>query len=103
MTEASMNARVPLRLVLLILMIVGSLFSVAWAETVFVQAKTAKLRSGKTSLDKVVADLQYGEALEVVKTEGTWTEGRTRSGVTGWMFASQTTTGTPSVGCDDDV
>ena len=98
-----MNARYPLRLILLILMIVGGLFSVAWAETVFVQAKTAKLRSGKTSLDKVVADLQYGEALEVVKTEGTWTEVRTRSGVTGWIFASKTTTVKPSGGGDDEL
>jgi uncharacterized protein YgiM (DUF1202 family) len=104
MTEANMNVRQPVRLVLLILMMTGGLLSVAWAETVFVQAKTAKLRSGKTSLDKVVADLKYGEALEVVKTEGTWTEVRTRSGVTGWIFASKTTTVKPSgSGGDDDL
>ena len=96
-----MNARHPVRLVILILMMVSSLLSVAWAETVFVQAKTAKLRSGKTSLDKVVADLKYGEALEVVKTEGTWTEVRTSSGVTGWIFAAKTTTVKPTGGDDE--
>lgn len=97
-----MNARHPVCLVILILMMVSSLLGVAWAETVFVQAKSAKLRSGKTSLDPVVADLKYGEALELRKTEGPWMEVRTRSGVTGWIFASKTSTVKPS-GSDDEL
>jgi uncharacterized protein YgiM (DUF1202 family) len=84
------------------LLAVNGAFAVAWAETVFVQAKTAKLRSGKTSLDPVVADVKYGEALEVRKTEGTWLQVETRSGVTGWIFAGKTSTAKPS-GADDEL
>ena len=97
-----MNARQSIRIIIPVLAL-SIMAGTVWAETVFVQAKTAKLRSGKTSLDKVVADLQYGEALEVVKTEGTWTEVRTRSGVTGWIFTSKTTSVKPSGGGDDEL
>ena len=54
---------------------------IALAETVFVQAKTAKLRAGKTSLERVVADLKFGEALDVLKKEDNWLEVSTAAGV----------------------
>jgi hypothetical protein len=36
----------------------------AFGETLYVAAKTAQLRSGKTSLDPVVASLKLGESLD---------------------------------------
>ena len=87
------------RMLILFLVIALSLLSgIALAETVFVQAKTAKLRAGKTSLDRVVADLKYGEVLEVLKKEGDWLEVRTAAGVRGWIFANKTMATKPSSG-----
>ena len=81
-----------------------SLFTgLALAETVFVQGKTAKLRSGKTSLDTIVADLKYGEALEVLRKDGNWLEVQTESGIKGWLFANKITTTKPAGGSDDTL
>jgi uncharacterized protein YgiM (DUF1202 family) len=77
--------------------------SLATAETVFVQGKTAKLRAGKTSLDRVVADLKFGESLDVLRKEGTWWEVVTDSGVKGWIFAGKTTPTKPTGSSDDDL
>lgn len=85
-------------------MLLGLLFltGVALAETVFVQSKTAKLRSGKTSLDSVVADLKFGEPLEVLNKEGNWLHVQTARGAKGWLFAGKTTPTKPA-GSEDDV
>jgi uncharacterized protein YgiM (DUF1202 family) len=96
------NTRQPLRIVLAVLMVLSVMAGSAWAETVFVQAKTAQLRAGKTSLDPVVANVKYGEALQVRKSEGKWMEVETSSGTTGWIFANKTTKVKPSGGGDDD-
>ena len=77
------------------------LTGVALADTVFVQSKTAKLRSGKTSLDNVVADLKFGEPLEVVRKEGSWLEVQTSRGAKGWIFAGKTTSTKPTSSEDD--
>ena len=61
----------------------------AFAETVYVQAKTAQLRAGKTSLDKVTADVRYTDALEVLRRDGSWVEVKTASGQRGWIFANK--------------
>ena len=61
----------------------------ASAETVYVQAKTAQLRAGKTSLDKVTADVRYADALEVLRRDGSWVEVKTASGQRGWIFANK--------------
>jgi uncharacterized protein YgiM (DUF1202 family) len=82
----------------MLILILGGMVSLAWADTVYVQAKTAKLRAGKTSLDPVVTALKYGEALEVVKKEGSWLQVKTRAGKTGWIFTNYTTTVKPSGG-----
>ena len=71
-----------------------------WAETVYVQAKTGQLRSGKTSLDAVVANVRYGEALEVVSRDGSWIEVKTAGGGKGWIFANKVATSKPSGGSD---
>lgn len=81
---------------------VGLLTGMAFAETLYIQSKTAKLRSGKTTLDRVVADLKAGDPLELLRRDGTWVEVRTVDGVKGWLPASNTTTVRPS-GRDEDL
>ena len=71
-----------------------------WAETVYVQAKTAQLRAGKTSLDAVVGNVKFGDALEVVGRDGSWVEVKTSGGARGWIFANKTSTSKPSGGND---
>ena len=68
----------------------------AWAETVYVQAKTAQLRAGKTSLDAVIGNVKFGEALDVVGRDGSWLEVKTSAGARGWIFANKTTPSKPS-------
>ena len=68
----------------------------AWAETVYVQAKMAQLRAGKTSLDAVVGNVKFGEALEVVGRDGSWMEVKTSAGARGWIFANKTSASKPS-------
>ncbi|HEY3198189.1 MAG TPA: SH3 domain-containing protein [Nitrospirales bacterium] len=97
-----MNTRQPVRIVISVMMVLSVMAGTVWAETVFVQAKTAQLRAGKTSLDPVVANVKYGEALEVRKTEGKWMEVETGSGITGWIFSNKTTTVKPS-GSEDEL
>jgi len=96
------KARQPVRIVMPVMMVLSVMAGTVWAETVFVQAKTAQLRAGKTSLDPVVANVKYGEALEVRKTEGKWMEVQTGSGITGWIFSNKTTTVKPS-GSEDEL
>lgn len=72
--------------------------SLAVAETVFIQSRTAKLRAGKTSLDPVVTFLEFGQDLTVLKRDGDWLEVRTESGLTGWIFHNKVTATKPSGG-----
>ena len=71
------------------------------AEPVYVQAKTAQLRAGKTSLDKVTANLRYGDELEVLRRDGTWIEVKTGAGDRGWIFANKVSSTKPSGGDSD--
>ncbi len=88
---------------LFIVLLIGLSLSagVALAETVYVQAKTVKLRAGKTSLDSVVANLKFGEPLEVLRKDGTWLEVQTGTGAKGWIFAGKTTSTKPTSSEDD--
>ena len=90
---------------LLIVLVISLCLSagLALAETVYVQAKTAKLRAGKTSLDAVVADLKFGETLEVLRKDGTWLEVQTGDGMKGWIFTGKTTATKPAGSGDDDL
>lgn len=90
-----------LRTVAVLFVLLGVLEGAALAETLYVQSRTAKLRSGKTSLDQVVAELKMGDRLEILRTDGPWVEVRTTSGVRGWLPASNTTSVKPSGGDDD--
>jgi uncharacterized protein YgiM (DUF1202 family) len=78
--------------------LVGLLASAALAETVYVQAKTAQLRAGKTSLDRVVATLQAGDELELLRRDGRWLEVRMAGGATGWIFENKISKTRPSGG-----
>lgn len=66
------------------------------AETVYVTAKTAQIRSGKTSLDPVVANLQYGQELDVVTREDRWIHVQTTSGAKGWIYSSKVSSTKPT-------
>ena len=84
------------------LVCLGFLVSVVYgATTMYVQAKSAQLREGKTSLSKTVATVQFGEALEVVRQEEDWLEVRTSGGAMGWIFANKTTPTKPSAAGSD--
>jgi uncharacterized protein YgiM (DUF1202 family) len=73
----------------------------ATAETIFVQGKTAKLRAGKTSLDRVVADVKFGDELEVLQKDGNWLEVQTSAGAKGWIYVNKTTPNKPAENNDD--
>src|ERR1044071_9208677 len=84
-------------------MAMALLAGIVSAETVFVQGKTAKLRAGKTSLDPVVVELKFGEALEVLRKDGSWLEAKTAAGKTGWIFANKTSTVKPQEAGDSGL
>jgi len=95
-TRARLNRGRVLTLAIILL----SIGAVASAETVYVQAKTGQLRSGKTSLDNVVANVKFGDALEVLGRDGSWLDVKTSSGARGWIFANKISSGKPSGGSD---
>jgi hypothetical protein len=77
----------------------GLLFAVeASAETVYVSAKSAQLRSGKTSLDPVVVNLKYGQELEVLAREDKWLQVETEKGEKGWIYGAKVSSTKPSGG-----
>jgi len=68
----------------------------AFGETVYVAAKSAQLRSGKTSLDPVVASLKLGETLEVVTRDERWLQVQTSKGVKGWIYHNNVSPSKPA-------
>ncbi len=70
----------------------------AFGETVYVAAKSAQLRSGKTSLDPVVASLKLGETLEVVTREDHWLQVQTSLGFKGWIYYNNVSASKPAGG-----
>ena len=70
----------------------------AFGETVYVAAKTAQLRSGKTSLDPVVASLKLGDTLDVVTREDHWLQVQTSLGFKGWIYYNNVSTSKPTGG-----
>ncbi len=67
-------------------------------ETLYVAAKNAPLRAGKTSLDPVVTTLALGETVEVLKREDRWLQVKTANGVTGWLFDNKVSASKPASG-----
>jgi hypothetical protein len=70
----------------------------AFGETLYVAAKSAQLRSGKTSLDPVVASLKLGESLDVVTREDHWLQVQTTKGVKGWIYYNNVSVMKPAGG-----
>ena len=77
---------------------VTAMTDAAFGETLYVSAKSAQLRSGKTSLDPVVASLKTGDALEVVKRDDRWVQVKTAKGVTGWIYSGNVSESRPTGG-----
>ena len=75
-----------------------SMTDAAFGETLYVAAKTAQLRSGKTSLDPVVASLKLGETLEVVTRNDHWLQVQTTKGVKGWIYYNNVSASKPAEG-----
>jgi SH3 domain-containing protein len=84
--------------VMVSLVTVMMITDLAFGETVYVAAKSAQLRSGKTSLDPVVANLKLGETLEVVKRDDRWMQVLTTKGVTGWIYSGNVSPSKPMGG-----
>lgn len=93
-----MNRRYAFLAIMVLLVTAFTMTEAASGETLYVAAKSAQLRSGKTSLDPVVATLKLGETLEVVKRDDRWVQVRTAKGVTGWIFASNVSSSKPAGG-----
>ncbi len=70
----------------------------AFGETVYVAAKTAQLRSGKTSLDPVVASLKLGDTLDVVTRDDRWLQVQTSQGFKGWIYYNNVSASKPAGG-----
>ena len=90
--------RKPLTTILTVLILWGILCSSALAETVYVNAKTAPLKSDKTASSSVIAELKRGDELSVIKKEGNWYQVRTKQGKTGWIYSFKITTKKPEKG-----
>ena len=74
----------------------------AFGETLYVAAKSAQLRSGKTSLDPVVAGLKRGEPLEVVTRDNRWLQVQTAKGIKGWIYDNKVSASKPT-GRDNEL
>ena len=93
-----MNDRCAFLTIMVSLVTAITMTDAAFGETVYVAAKSAQLRSGKTSLDPVVASLKLGETLEVVKRDDRWLQVQTAKGVTGWIYSNNVSTSKPAGG-----
>lgn len=62
----------------------------AFARTVFVNTRYAKVRSGTTSTSPEVAKVAHGQALEVVGEQGGFLQVRLPGGQTGWLARAWT-------------
>ena len=56
-------------------------------DTVIVNAKKSlNMRSGPTTKDNVVADVERGVVLKKLETKGKWTKVRHSTGTVGWIY-----------------
>jgi hypothetical protein len=68
------------------------------AETIYVQAKSATLRSGTTSLSRVVASVPFGQELELIEKRDHWYKVQVQNGAVGWVYHTKVGTHKPSAG-----
>ena len=64
----------------------------ALAETVYVRARSAKIRAGQTALHSVLERVPRGTPLEVLERGDRWLLVKTPKGNQGWVYASRTAT-----------
>jgi len=65
----------------------------AWAATqmLSVQVREGQLRERPSFLGKVITDVEYGDRMTVLSTQGGWTKVRKGNGKTGWIHTSALT------------
>ena len=97
-----MNLRSAFLAIMVSCVTVIAMTGAAFGESVYVAAKSAQLRSGKTSLDPVVASLKLGETLEVVTRNDHWLQVQTTKGVKGWIYYNNVSASKP-VGGDNEL
>ena len=49
--------------------------------------KSLNMRSGASTKDSIVADVERGVVLTKIETKGKWTKVRHSSGTTGWIYS----------------
>ncbi|OGW49725.1 MAG: hypothetical protein A2V62_12075 [Nitrospirae bacterium RBG_19FT_COMBO_58_9] len=96
-----MNRRCAFLAIMVSLVTAITMTDAAFGETLYVAAKSAQVRSGKTSLDPVVATLKLGETVEVVKRDDRWLQVQTTKGVTGWIYHNNVSASKPAGGDND--
>jgi SH3-like domain-containing protein len=61
-------------------------------KSIGVQVKEGQLRSTPSFLGTIIANLSYGDRVEIIQDQGNWKKVAVRGGVQGWMHASALTT-----------
>jgi uncharacterized protein YgiM (DUF1202 family) len=89
--------RTTTRWVLALTVIAIFLIPATWslAETLYIIAKSAHIRAGKTSLDAVTETVRFGDAVESIARDNEWVQIRTKNGATGWIYAANKLSTTP--------
>jgi hypothetical protein len=72
------------------------LSNIAIAETVYVLAKSATLRTGTTSLSHAVATVPFGQALELIEKDDNWYKVQVQNGAVGWIYHNKVGATKPS-------
>lgn len=65
--------------------------SISVAESLFIEVQSAKLRSEPKAWAPPVADLKYGDEIEVVETNSPWIKVRTKDLKEGFLHSTATT------------
>jgi uncharacterized protein YgiM (DUF1202 family) len=68
-----------------------ALVSAVQAETLRVQIQNGQVRSKPSFLGEVVANVAYGQSVEVLSVQNVWQQVRTGEGKTGWLHTSALT------------
>lgn len=63
----------------------------AWAETIFVQVESAKLRAAPQPWAKVVSDLRFGDSLTSRSTERGWIAATSAGSIEGYLHETAVT------------
>lgn len=65
--------------------------SISFAESLFIEVQSVKLRSQPKAWAPPVADLKYGDEVEVVETNAPWIKVRTKDLLEGFLHSTATT------------